>query len=36
LPPDLQVLAHPVVLIAADAMYAVEFIAETAPFITPV
>ncbi len=36
LPPDLQVLAHPVVLIAAGAMYAVEFIADKAPFITPV
>ena len=36
MPPDLQVLAHPVVLIAAGATYAVEFIADKAPFITPV
>lgn len=36
LPADLQVLAHPAVLITAGVMYAAEFIADKVPFFTPI
>jgi len=36
LPAELSVLAHPVVLILAGALYLVEFFADKIPFITPV
>lgn len=33
LPPGLEVLAHPVVLIAAAALYLVEFVADKVPYV---
>ena len=36
LPDDLNILAHPVVLMVAGVCYAVEFIADKVPFFTPV
>ena len=36
LPPELQVLQNPVVLIAAGVFYAAEFIADKVPFFTPI
>jgi hypothetical protein len=36
LPSEMDVLANPLVLVAAGAMYLVEFVADKIPFITPV
>jgi hypothetical protein len=36
LPGDLQILAHPAVLIAAGVMYIAEFAADKIPFFTPI
>jgi hypothetical protein len=36
LPPELGVLGHPLLLTLAGTLYAVEFIADKVPFITPV
>jgi len=36
LPPDLGVLGHPLILTLAGTLYAVEFIADKVPFITPI
>ncbi len=35
LPPELDVLGHPVILGIAGAMYAAEFVADKIPFLTP-
>lgn len=36
LPQGLEVLSHPVVLVAAGAIYLVEFFADKIPFVTPI
>lgn len=36
LPGELEVLGHPVVLIAAGVMYLLEFLADKVPFVTPI
>jgi hypothetical protein len=36
LPPELQILSHTWVLVAAGLLYAIEFFADKIPFITPV
>lgn len=36
LPPELQVLAHPLVLLVAGSLYLLEFLADKVPFITPI
>ena len=36
LPPDLQVLAHPLVLGVAGGLFLLEFLADKVPFVTPV
>ncbi|MFN0167957.1 MAG: DUF4126 domain-containing protein [Bryobacteraceae bacterium] len=35
-PGDLEILAHPVVLIAAGVLYVADFIADKVPFFTPI
>lgn len=36
LPPEMEVLSHPIVLTLAGVFYAAEFVADKVPFVTPV